>query len=349
VKNPTLIEVAKMAGVSTATVNRVLKSNGYVSDTARRKVEEVVRLTSYQPNIMARGLRTSRSYTIGFIVSSITVNPFFVNVARGFEAAALRQGYSTIIVNHGGDAEREANAVHSFRQRQVDAIVFNHATGPAAVQLALASNIPVVEIERATTQEAPFVRVDNYIGARDAMKHLISLGHRRIAFLGGDPALFWPDPGRGRSVEDDRLAAYRDALAEAGLPVDPAMIRLGRYNNEPPLASSAEGYEHGRKLLRLNERPTAIFATCDILAAGVLQSLYEAGLSVPRDVSLVGFDDTLAANLTPPLTTVAQPMTELGEAGFALALAGIEGRPLDGDILLKTSVIERVSTARLLA
>ncbi|MBO9123807.1 MULTISPECIES: LacI family DNA-binding transcriptional regulator [unclassified Rhizobium] len=345
-KNPTLIEVAKMAGVSTATVNRVLKSNGYVSDEARRKVEEVVRLTSYQPNIVARGLRTSRSYTIGFIVSSITVNPFFVNVARGFEAAALREGYSTIIVNHGGDAEREANAVHSFRQRQVDAIVFNHASGPEAVQLALAANIPVVEIERATTSDAPFVRVDNYVGARDAMRHLIALGHSRIAFLGGDPALFWPDPGRGRSVEDDRLAAYTDALTEARLPVDPAMIKLGRYNNEPPLASSAEGYEHGRRLLLLPQRPTAIFATCDILAAGVLQSLYEAGLSVPRDVSVVGFDDTLAANLTPPLTTVAQPMTELGEAGFALALAGIEGRATDRSLLLQTSVVERASTSK---
>lgn len=345
-KTPTLVEVAKMAGVSTATVNRVLKGNGYVSEEARRKVEEVVRKTSYQPNIVARGLRTSRSYSIGLIVSSITINPFFVNVARGFEAAALREGYNTIIVNHGGDLERELNAVHSFRQRQVDAIIFNHATGPEAVRLALSLNIPVVEIERATTLETPFVRVDNEIGAREAMMHLIALGHERIGFIGGDSKLFWPDPGRGRSVEDDRLGAYVASLQEAGLPADPALIRLGRYNDEPPLASSAEGYRQAKELLSLRERPTAIFATCDILAAGLLQALYEAGLAVPGDMSVIGFDDTLAANLTPPLTTVAQPMSELGEAGFYLALAQIEARNPGTCEPLRTRLVERRSTAR---
>lgn len=341
----TLADVAELAKVSTATVNRVLKGGGYVSQDARERVNEAVRQTGYLPNIMARGLRMSRSFTLAHIVTAITGNPFFANVARGFEAAALQSGYSTIMFNHGDDSTREMGAVRSFLQRRVDAITFNHATDPEAVHAAMQAGVAVVEIERATTADAPFVRVDNLVGSLEAMRHLVDLGHRRIAFVGGDSRLFPADPLRRRSVEDDRLEGYVRTLREQGIPVEDALLRFGRYTSDDPRGTGTDGYRLACELLEAPDRPTAIFATCDILAAGVLQALYEAGLRVPQDVSVIGFDDTLAANLTPQLTTVAQPMAELGEAAFRRVQATIEGRPALQETLLRSRLVIRGSTA----
>jgi LacI family transcriptional regulator len=145
-------------------------------------------------------------------------------------------------------------------------------------------------------------------------------------------------------VEDDRLSAYIDVLREAGIPIDESLIRLGVYYCAPPLPSSFEGYQHTESLLALKERPTAIFANCDILAAGTLQVLYRAGLSVPQDISVIGFDDTLAADLTPPLTTVAQPMSKLGEVAFQFAIKAMQEPDRADTFILETQLIERMST-----
>lgn len=341
----TLTDVAQLANVSTATVNRVLKGAGYVSQDARERVNAAVRKTGYLPNIMARGLRLSRSFTLGHIVTAITGNPFFAVVAHGFEAAALKSGYNTIIFNHQDDRARELSAVRSFVQRRVDAIAFNHATGPEAVHAAQQAGVPVIEIERATTVDTPFVRVDNLVGSLAAMRHLVELGHRRIAFVGGDTRLYRPDPLRGRSVEDDRLEGYLRTLREQGMPLLDELVRFGRYTSDEPRGTGTNGYLLARELLALPERPTAIFATCDILAAGVLQALYESGLRVPDEVSVIGFDDTLAANLTPQLTTVAQPMTELGEAAFRRVQASIEDQGAVQEIVLQTRLVVRRSTS----
>lgn len=343
VRAPTLLQVAERAGVSAATVNRVLRG-GYVSDDAKGRVARALEQTGYRPNIVARGLRTSRSHSIGHVVSSIIGNPFFGVVARGFEDAAQRAGYATILVDHADDPDRELEAVHSFIQRGVDAIAFNNAMSGDAVKLAISAGLPVVEIERASTRNAPFVRVDNVAGARSAMQHLLGLGHRRIAFIGGDPKLFRHDPGRKKSVEDDRLGAYHDAMAAAGLRANPALVKLGRYTSPDARGTGSDGYRLMRELLTLRTRPTAVFATCDILAAGALQALYESGLRVPEDVSIVGFDDTLAANLTPPLTTVAQPMIELGQSAFAVLEALINETEMVAPTVLTTTLRLRAST-----
>src|SRR5262249_27174487 len=153
-----------------------------------------------------------------------------------------------------------------------------------------------------------FLRVDNEVGATEAMEHLFTLGHSRIAFIGGDPQLHRRSDGRKESVEHERLRAYRKAMRKAGLQIDPGFVKLGHYYRIEEGGTGIEGYVHAQALLTLRQHPTAIFATCDILAAGVLQAIYDAGLRVPDDISVVGFDDTLGIYLTPPLTTVAQPM-----------------------------------------
>ena len=343
-KPVTLIDVARLAGVSTATVNRVLKQQGYISEEAREKVLAAISATSYRPNVVARGLRTRRSNTIGLMLTAITVNPFFVGVAHAVEEAAIRAGYRTVIFNHGGSASYERRGIENFIEQRVDAVLFCVALSPENVELLLRANIPAIEIERSHNAAASCVRVDNYVGARAAIDHLVALGHRRIAFVGGDPRLHARDAKRIRSVEDDRLAAFHEGMAAHGLVVDPLMIRLGHYYELADGGSGREGRQHAEALLALPEPPTAIFATCDILAAGVLQTLYRAGRRVPEDVSLVGFDDTLGMNLTPELTTVAQPMQALGHTAFDYALDAIERRPARPDAVLPSTLVVRRST-----
>jgi LacI family transcriptional regulator len=194
------------------------------------------------------------------------------------------------------------------------------------------------------TATVPSIRVDNTIGAIEAMRHLFEIGHRRIAFIGGDPGLNGRSEGCFKSVEDERLHAYRSAMREAGLRPDSEMVKLGHYYRIEEGGTGIEGYRHARVVLSLRNRPTAIFATCDILAAGVLQAIYDSGLRVPDDISVIGFDDTIGVYLTPQLTTVAQPMEELGRVGFQTALAAIEGRPNPAPEPLKSRLVIRHST-----
>ena len=342
-KPSTLLEVAQRAGVSTATVARVLKAKGYVSEVARSRVEAAIKATGYRPNAVARGLRQQRSFTVGHMLTAITANPFFVNVAHWAEEEALAEGYKTFLFNHNGSAERERLGVERFIERRVDAVLFTNAIDRHNVQLLTEAAIPVIQLERAATIEAPSIRVDNLSGALEAIAHLVQFGHRRIAFIGGDPELINRGDRHFTSVEDERLAGYREGLRQAGIPIDESLIRLGRYYHIEDGGSGIEGYRHIKALLALPERPTAIFATCDILAAGALQGIYEEGLRVPEDISIIGFDDTLAANLAPQLTTVAQPMEDLGRLGFRAALDAIEGRSVVMSTVLPTRLVVRRS------
>lgn len=343
-KTATLLEVAKLAGVSTATINRVLKQQGYVSEEAREKVLAAVAATNYRPNVVARNLRTQRSQTIGLMLTAITVNPIFVSIAHAVEAAAIAAGYRVVIFNHGGSVSYERHGVEAFIAQRVDAVLFCTAASPANVEVLEAAGIPAIEIERALTETTRFVRVNNYVGARAAIDHLVGLGHERIAFVGGDPSLYPRDAARRRSVEEDRLDGFREGMAAHGLPIQPEYVRLGQYYDLDNDISGAEGRSHASALLTLPTPPTAIFATCDILAVGVMQALYRAGKRVPRDMSIVGFDDTLAPYLAPQLTTVAQPLSDLGRQGFDMAIAAIENRQMPGEIVLDTNLVIRQST-----
>lgn len=345
-KSLTLKDVAKIAGVSTATVARVLYNNGYIADDTRTRVEAAIQQTGYRINTVARSLRIQRTATIGHILNCIVPNPFFAGVALGAEQEANKHGWSILMVNVQADAQRERLGVETFIQQRMDAILFTTPVSEANVQLALDAGIPVVQVERPTSLATHAVVVDNYAGSTEAIEHLIAQGHRRIVFMGGDPAVRSVDKFFGRYVEEERLAGYHDTLQKYSIPLDERLIILGQYYslNEP-----FETYISLKHLLQSAERPTAIFATSDMLAACVLQEIYACGLRIPDDISVIGYDDTIARYLTPPLTAVRQPMMDLGKTAVRLVLQHFqeeETLPIGTwqQVMLPTSLVVRAST-----
>lgn len=322
-KVATLKDVAARAGVSTATVARVLHANGYVADETRRLVDAAIADTGYQLNAVARGLRLRRTFTLGHVLQSISPNPFFAGVALGVEEAAAAHGCGVLLANTQGDPERERLGVETLLRRRVDAILFTTVADEANIRLALDAGTAVVQVERVSPIPTPAVTVDNATGAAEATAHLLALGHRRIAYIGVDPQAAPASalPTARRVVERERLAGYLGALRRHGVPVEDALIVL----HESYYALD----ETRRAVHRLLQtppaaRPTAIFAACDMMAAAVLQEAYHQGLRIPDDLSVVGFDDTHASFLTPPLTTVAQPMIAIGQAAARLALDALQ-------------------------
>jgi LacI family transcriptional regulator len=308
-KKPTLKDVAHEAQVSTATVARVLHGRGFVSKEARSQVEEAIHKTGYRLNILAQSLRQQRTKTIGHLLTSISPNPFFAGVELGVENEAIQNGYSVLIWNVFEDPKREALGVETFVQRQVDAIIFTTPIDAKNVETALSAQIPVVQVERPTKVRSHTVLVDNYAGAVSAAEHLIALGHKRIGYIGGDPRNYLTDV----SVDEQRLSGYKDALLRHGITPSEAWYATGKYY------SVEDGLQSMETFLKAGE-VTAVIAACDILAAGALQAIYQRGLRVPQDISLVGFDDTYAPYLSPPLTTVRQPMFEIGQMAARIAI-----------------------------
>ncbi|SDR18440.1 transcriptional regulator, LacI family [Rhizobiales bacterium GAS191] len=347
-KSATLLGVAQAAGVSTATVARVLHSRGYVAKETRSRVEAAIKAAGYSLNAVARGLRTRRTHTLGHLLSYMTYNPFFAGIASGVDDDAFAKGYKVFNVNLEGNREREHKGVTQLIQSRVDALIFSHAVDAGNVALAMAAGIPVVQVERLVDCPTHAVVVDNLIGCRQAMQHLIGLGHRRIAFVGADPARYVHAGPRPQSIENERLSAYVDCLRQAGISVDRDLVFLSTYPRRSgfPVAPGEHGagYEPMRRFLGLPERPTAVLVTGDVFATGLLQALYEAKLRVPDDISVIGYDDMLAPHLAPPLTAVALPAWELGRTACELALRAI-GADLERQVVvLPTRLNIRAST-----
>jgi len=344
VKAVTLKDVAERAGVSTATVARVIHEKGYVAAGTRLRVESVLLETGYQVNVVAQGLRKQKSLAFGHSLSRITDNPFFAQIALGVEEGALKEGYAVFVFNVQGDPDRERIGVESFIRRRVDAVIFTTPRSAGNVELVLEAGIPVVQVERLTSVPTNAVLIDNYIGAKQAMHHLLELGHSRIGFIGGHSSSYPYSTARNQTVEEERLAGYQDALNEYGIEVEERLVHLVKYLSiDDPYNS--QGRLQMQKLLELEDRPTAVFVASDILASRALQTLYEADLRVPNDISLVGFDDTLAARLSPPLTTVAIPMLEVGRAAASLALTAAVPQSTPQLVTLSTCLVIRESTS----
>lgn len=342
-KSATLMKVAEHAGVSTATVARVLKKSGYVKEETRRKVEEAIRQTGYRPNGVARGLRTNRTMTIGNFLRSTTHNPFFAEIARGTEDEALRNDHIVILLNMEASRERERLGVERLIERRVDAMIFTYAIDVESLDIAAAAGIPTVQVERVLDRPTSAVVVDNPAGSVQAVEHLVHLGHRRIGFIGADPVLY-RNPMMPISVEEERLAGYRQGLQAAGIDYAEDIIFLGRYfvaDEEPVTTWGQMGMRH---LLQARERPTAVLITSDVLAAGALQVADEVGLRVPDDISIVGFDATIGRFLSPALTTVSHPLREMGRVACELALAAIAGGTPPCVVRLQTKLEVRGST-----
>ncbi len=300
-----MADIAKAAGVSIATVGRVIHKNGYVSGDARERVEKAVRELGYVPNALARALKKNRSGVIGSLVV-YNLNNLYQKINNSVIEAAEKHGYELVTIEGRWGHGDEARIVKRFIGMRVDALVItsNRSVTPEIFRALREADIPVVCVERTHDVE----RVDNLVvrdveGAREAVEHMIARGHRRIALIARELV---------DDVERRRCGGYRAALEAAGIAVDEALIRL------VPQYRVEEGYEAMRALLALERPPTAAFITADSMAAGAMQCLYERGLRVPDDLSVAGYDNVLAASLSPPIDSVDLAASDIGETVMEL-------------------------------
>ncbi|SAL57169.1 LacI family DNA-binding transcriptional regulator [Caballeronia humi] len=302
-----IADVAERAGVSVATVSRVLNGHTNVRQPTREKVLAAVAESGYRINELARNLRTAESRLLLTMVPDFG-NPFYAAIVRGIDSVARQNGYFMLLCDTGADPLRERSYFDLLRGRRADGAI---CLDPAAVQKALAeeaSALPWVACcEFDPAAGVPFVGIDNHAAAGDVVRYLTGRGHRKIALI---------NSGHGYLYGRQRLEGYRDALRDAGIDPHPA------WQIELDSLDYAAGEDAARQLASLDDdRPTAVFAVSDTLAIGVINGLRGVGLKVPDDVAVVGFDDiAVAAHIDPPLTTVAQPMQELGETAAHLLL-----------------------------
>jgi LacI family transcriptional regulator len=317
VRRPTQADVARLAGVSQATVSYVLNGNSVISvpEETRGRILAAVDELGYVPNGIARSLRTRRTYMIAAVIPDIT-NPFYPAFERGVQEAAEASGYDLIVFNTGGTAEKERRCVRSLQQGRVDGVVavFFHLKAEDLLPL-LDRNVALVRLEAvkkgAGGLDLPLdnLYVDNVAASRAAVEHLIGRGHERIGMIAGQGG---PRQARARG--------YHAALAAHGLPPEEALTRDGDFSEEG-------GHRAMLSLLDGPRPPTAVFAASDVMAVGALVAIREAGLRVPEDVAVVGFDDIPVARLiTPRLTTVAQFQENLGVRAAEMLLERLDGK-----------------------
>ncbi|HBY92559.1 MAG: LacI family transcriptional regulator [Ardenticatenaceae bacterium] len=307
----TVKDVARRAGVSTATVSRVLNNKGQVSATARAKVLAAVEALNFKPSRVARNLRVRRTQLIGLIISDIQ-NPFFAWVTRGVEDAAYQNGYSLILCNSNEDPTRERMYLEVMHAEEVAGVILATTQDTGHDRTLLCGPIPTVAVDRTIDDlEIDTVVVDNVRGAYEAVAHLLRSGHRRIGLIAGPPRL---------STARERQQGYEQAHNDFDIPVDPALVRHGNFKQD-------SGYEHVRDLLTHPKQPTALFVANNLMTLGALNAIHELGLRIPDEVAIVGFDDMpWAMSLNPPLTVVAQPHYELGRAAADLLLRRLTDR-----------------------
>lgn len=295
----TIYDVARLAGVSLSTVSRVLNHHPYVRTATREKVMQAIEALNFKPSHVASALATNQTRTFGLLVSDIS-NPFFAEVVRGVEAAGADHGFSLVICNTDGDREREVRHLTTLRQKGVDGIIFacTQLNGAEIVSL-LGGASPIVLIaQEVEGLAADVIRVDDFQGGYEAVKHLVSLGHRRIAYITG-PVDNGPVRGRKKG--------YEAGLEAAGIEVNPELI----VTTDNSLDGGYNGFQ--QLLTRVDPLPTAVFCINDLVAIGVIKAARRNGLRVPEDLSVVGYDRTpLAGMVEPELTSVAQPVREMG-------------------------------------
>jgi len=302
----TLHELAKAAGVSVATVSRALTPGKHpVNPKTREHILELAEELGYRPNLIARGLRTDQSFTIGIIVDSI-VSPFSPSIIRGIQDHLHQYDYFSLIINADWDPENETRAIRDLIDRSIDGFIFVeswlHSDSP---NLDLADK-PYVFVHRLFSRnQENSVAVDDVYGAHLAIDHLAALGHRRIAFINGP---------NGWDATNNRLQGYLEALEKWGITFEPELLHTGNWELQSGLSAV-------RSLLGLSERPTAIFAANDLMALGAIYGIQEVGLRVPDDIAVVGYDDReIAALARPTITTVTLPTYEMGLASAKMLL-----------------------------
>ena len=323
--------VAELAGVSVATVSRTLQQPERVSQKTRARVLQAVKETGYKPNQMAVQFRSGKTRNLVVLVPTVA-NVFFARVISGMQQAAHERQYTLLLCNTMADTSVEASYAHMVHTAQADGVVQLRAHNPfVSSELPTEGLWPMVNAcEVLDNVPCPTVQLDNRAAAAAMTRHLLSLGHQRIAMIKG--------PAKS-PLTRDRLAGYRDALQDAGILPDEQLQSAGDF-------SLAAGFQAAAALLDLAKPPTAIFCENDEMAIGALQCIRQRGLRVPQDISVAGFDDIcFAAFSEPPLTTIAQPAEDFGRTAVNLLIDVLEGRLRTAPkVILPFELINRQST-----
>jgi DNA-binding LacI/PurR family transcriptional regulator len=327
-------EVADHAKVSVAVVSYVVNNGPRpVATETRSRVEQSIKELGYYPNEFARNLRKQNSSTIGLIIPSIT-NAVYAEIAEGLDSLCVANGYQLLLLDSHNDTKREKRLVHLLRSKQVDGVVMQPKDDPKVLIKPLRdAHIPVVLIDHAVSN-IHCITLSDFEGGRLATEHLLELGHTRIAIIREKP---------GKSLSYQRFEGYQQALATYHIAFDPNLVV------EIEAITLEAGHTAMRHLLRLASPPTAVFTHNDILALSVMHAVDEAGLSVPKDISVVGYDDiSSAAYLSPPLTTVRLAKHELGQEAGRIILEQIKGMTATSPrtVTLPVELIVRASTVK---
>jgi LacI family transcriptional regulator len=307
----TIVDVARNAGVSTATVSRVLNNNPRVDSRLRARVLQAVKEMGYRPSRAARTLRTRRNRVWALIISDVRTGPFFADVVRGVEDIAYGAGYSLFLCNADEDPVKESTYVELAVAEQVGGLILTPSSEHTDLTPAVRARIPVVLADRTLpTEYADTVIVDNILGAYQAVNHLLEGGYKRLACISGPLQT---------TTGERRYVGYCKAMAEAGRAIDESLVRVADFRE-------AGGRTAMRDLLSQRPRPDAVFVTNHLMAIGALQAIDQAGFVIPRDIAIISFDDSpWSTLLRPPLSAVAQPAYDLGVESARLLLSRLEG------------------------
>ncbi|PTX55195.1 LacI family transcriptional regulator [Melghirimyces profundicolus] len=331
----TIYDVAREAGVSMATVSRVVNGNPNVKPVTRKKVLDAIERMGYRPNAVARGLASKKTTTVGVVIPDISY-AFFAELTRGIEDIAKMYHYNIILCNSDLKKEKELQLTEALLEKQVDGLLFlGGKVTDEHREIFNGTDVPVVLA--ATRDEAknarPFVTIDQVKAAKEATDVLIREGHERIGFLGGpltDPLIGYP-----------RYQGYREALEENGMSLDEDRVRLGNYRYH-------SGYDAARELLESEQAPTAIFAVNDEMAVGAIHAVQDLGKRVPEDVSIIGFDNIpLASQVRPLLSTVAVPMYDIGAVAMRLLTKYMNEETIEEDQVVLPYRLELRDSTRL--
>jgi len=318
--NVNIREIALLAETSVATVSRVINMDEHVSEETRKRVLEIIESTGYKPNLVERALRGQRKGKIMVLLPTLA-DPYYSRVLEGVEHRARANDYDVLICSFHRDADAEKNYLGLVRTNQIDGVIVFSSSMPDEKLDAFASQYPLVQCG-ASAQGAniSYTCIDNVAAAEEATNHLIQLGNERIALLTGN---------FGRVFEYERERGYKRALRNSNIPIDERYIAASDYNHH-------DGYEVCRKLMALDEPPTAFFCSCDTMACGVIKYVIEIGKTPGLDVDIIGFDGTYISELcTPSLTVIEQPAYEMGRASFDLLIERIR----DKDVITKRVVM----------
>ncbi|WP_343063074.1 LacI family DNA-binding transcriptional regulator [Actinomadura verrucosospora] len=320
-------DVARLAGVSVATVSRVLNDSASVTDATRARVLAAVDELGYRPNAVARSLRTDTTRTIGLVIGDI-LNPFFTELARAIEDQARASGYSVVIGNADERPERQDHYVRTLLEQRVDGLLLcPTAEITPLVRDVVSGGAPLVFLDRTLPGlDVPTVRADGAAAIAELVRHLARLGHRRIAFVSG-PALL--------STGRERTEAFKAAMEAAGLAVRPEYLEAGDFQ-------AASGRAAAARLLDLPEPPEVVFAGDNLMALGALDEIRARRLRIPADVGIASYDDVpWFTHVDPPVTAIGQPVQELGRRAVRALLERIEGRPVEPAVLDARLVVRR--------